>query len=350
MLAVLSLLSLLLLAEPAMAAPQAPTQLTVKPGTSLPAHLSGNPYTYVTVSWTQNDPTAAGSRVCIVRSAKPSMDQHVCMIEVDYDAPTTTSKRIKLVQGETYSFSVFSYDSSSPRHFSPPITATLHAARLTKTQSRPQVYIGESVAFTAQFIDGRTGSPIAHKTVKFWKNEWSGEGWKRIAALQTDGHGRAAVSTQPTHTTEYYWTFDGNDEQFSVLSEGFVQVNYRMGARLSSATAAPDQHVKIYGRVRPNRDHVHVWLSEYEPSGPCGPGMYRNGQEVKAKVQRLPDGHTAFGYIMSISDSTVGRHRFQTAIDATHHMGNGLSPEVTLTVGTGAGARALPSVLVRPAC
>jgi hypothetical protein len=336
----------------AQAAPPAPvTDVVVTPHLAPRQHVGGGSHLTAIVSWTNQDPTADGVSLCVEQSAQPNTDPNVgCDVSKNYPTPEHTSDAIELRQGKAYSFTLWSY--SNAEGFSSPVTATFHGTHSEANHLKTNFVYGDHVRFVATLTDTRTDAPLAHEPITLWRNWWpSDTGWHKVSGLTTNRDGVVSVDTQPRHREAYEWRFAGDDGELPSIEEIDLHLAYKITARLTESTAAADEQVLMYGIVRPAVEGKRVKLAEYQSPGSCPAGYYLTGQRVIAKRQRLPNGRTTFGYVMSVSRPTAGTHKFQADVEQDSRLDGHNSRSVALTVEGSAAYRTMArSVPALPAC
>lgn len=324
----------------AIAAPPAPVSgVTVTPGVNAYGEV------LATISWTQQDPSAQGARACAKQGVHPATSPDACDVLSDtYDS----FANLLLTRGRTYSFSVFAFtgDDASQREFaSPTTTQPWHGTRLTlRTVCGIPVY-DEPCRFETVLTDTFTDQHLAGAHVTLQQGPYEpNTSLQEYGADNTDTDGLAHVSVTMHKAHHYQWQYLGADRILATVSRDEpVRPELQVTAHLTSASARPGQNVKMYGVVRPAVTGLRVYLSEYV-SQPCA-GYGSAGQRVTPQWQRLPNGHRAFGYVFTISRSTLGKHTFRADANGNKGFNAGYSRPVTFTVGTTArgSSRAAPA-------
>ena len=338
--AVLASAASLITATPASAAPPSPTHLSVAQSMVAPQRQGNGVKYFARLSWTNPDPNAAGVRVCVVQSNRAVRNPDAgCDMSADYPAPADHSENFQLQEGKAYSFSAFSYSDDSPPQFSAPATTTLHGTAIDVNHAAKYQTYGDRVLLEATLTDTKTDAPLRRAPLTLWKNWWQGgQGWKKVTAVETDAKGFASVKVKPTRRSSYEWRYRGSASELASTREIYIYLDYRVTAHLTSSHAGLDQSVQIYGTVRPRTADKRVLLTEYTST--CN--AYRiTGQRVTAKRQRLPNGQTTFGYVMTISRSTGGTHKFEGYVKTDDRLNGGTSNSVSLYVGSGAANRGM---------
>lgn len=331
----------LLSAAPASAAPPAPVQ-----NVHITSTADRDGEVIATISWTP-PADADGARACAQQGVQPATDPTACDVYFDADTANTT---LDLVGGKTYTFSVFAYaGAGTAREFSAPATTRpWHGSKVRLTLCDFPTY-GVPCRIDAVLTDTRLDSRLQGARVELWRGvpELNPD-WRLFDADRTDGDGDAHVRVTPREEHYFQWRFQGVEGVLaSTSAKAKVTPRIRVTAHLTHSNASPGERVKIYGIVRPKLDALRIDLIEYQTT-PCRSWQF-TGQRVTAKRQRLPNGNTTFGYVMTISRSTLGTYRFEVATGSHRGFTYGMSDRVTLTIGSGArgSSRSAPGV---PAC
>ena len=324
-----------LFAVPAAASPPPPVaSIAVATSIQIPAHLYSGFRFNAVVSWTGEDPSAQGVRVCFVEGTHPTTDPSTCDVAEDVAAPASHSDPLSLVPERSYALSVFATTGSdTSEEFSTPRTTKLHAS----TQAGKKVFYrtyGDQWPLRANLTDKLTGAALTNQPVALWHAGPSTNGWHHVDTRRTNAAGVVEETVRPRVRGDYAWLYEGTNGELPSVHIVTIYLGYRLTARLTSTHAAPGQRVRLYGTVRPATDNKVVRLSEYTTS-PCN-GYVLTGQHVTAKRQQLPNGHTTFGYVMTIAASAIGTHKYQANTDTDRRLNGGTSPTATLTVGGGA--------------
>ena len=332
----------LITAVPASAAPPPPVQdVTVTSSSSDDVDI------FATISWSL-PPEADGGRACAKQGVHPAAEPTACDVYFDSSTPTAA---LRLTSGKTYTFSVFAYTGPpSAREFSEPVTTQpWHGSKLRFRYCSFPTY-GERCRFDAFLTDTRLDTRVQGAKIELWRGVPKfNPDWQLFATDRTDGDGNAHVPVALREEHYFQWRFQGVERILaSATSNERIRPRIRVTAHLTHSTAAVGEKVKLYGIVRPALDGLHVALVEYQTT-PCR-SWQSTGQRVKATRQRLPNGRTTFGYVMTISRSTPGTHRFEVTTDSADGLQYGISDRVALTVSSGAArgtSRSAPGV---PGC
>jgi hypothetical protein len=333
-------------AAPASAAPPAPVgALSVTPRTQLPPDRHGVSTVDIVVSWSSEPARADGVVVCIVQSIRPTKDANYCQRAEDVPARRMHSGHIPVHEGLAYSVSVFAYVADPGREYSKPRMATWHGSQLQGRHARYVTY-GDRVTARMTLVDTRSGAELTHQPVGLFVWSSRKSAWDKVKSLRTNAVGLAHFSREPHRDRTYAWRYKGTTGHLPATATTTLHVRYRVTAHLTKTHVAKGRSVRMFGVVRPQTSGVSVELLEYERS--CD-AYVATGQAVPAKRQRLPNGTTTFGYVMKISRSSSGRHRFEAHVDADDKLAAGTSASVTLRVGSGTRGTAR-SATASPAC
>lgn len=288
---------------------------------------------YANVSWSGQDQSATGVRVCVKIGATASTDPTNCDIQMDRVGQSSTYAQLK--PGTTYSFSVFAYsgDGTAREYSQAATTPAWHGSKIALT--RPECAAAKPCTLHAQLTDTYQHSAIAGQAVQLWTRPLNGSTeWQSGGSAVTDGNGVAAITmTFPTtRTQQIQWKFAGAEQLLgSDSNTTWFTPTFTVTAHLTKTHARPNEKVKLWGAVQPDEKNVMADLLTYDTR--CH-GFDGSGTVVSVKRQQLPNGHTTFGYVFVVSRSTPGTTRYEVLIDRQGWPGSKTSPEVTLTVGT----------------
>jgi len=313
-------------ALPAHAAPPPPVAgISLASKVDNPTHLNAGFTLHTVVSWSGEAANVDGVVACLVRGHTPSTDPSSCEIRADVPAPATHTSRLRLLERSAYAVSVFAYSDAADREYSSPVTSIWEGSALHGKRFFNVTY-GNSVTLRTTLSDRRTGDPLPNESLTLVFAKAGSNRWRNIGTFTTDATGTASMRLrQPREGGVYTWRYNGGPRYLGAFREINVLVGNRVTAHLTRSHAAPGESVRLYGIVRPTGQHVRVELSEYT-AAPCNAYLL-TGQKVTAKRQQLPSGRITFGYVMTISRSSPGQHKFEA------YSGGGSSPSVTLTVG-----------------
>ena len=342
MLAALAILGVLLVAAPASAAPPPPlASISVTPGIERPSNQFRPFNTDIVVSWTGEDASASGVRLCLVQGVKPSADPNSCSGGLeDVPAPAQHSDPLGITAGKAYSISAFAYTDGSTTEYSSPQTVTWNGSALKGDKTYHLTY-GVATTLRATLSDTTNQTPISGQSVRLM--QLRSDSWHLVTTDNTNAAGTAKLNFSPEAGGAYAVEYGGAAGHLAAVLPVSLRVAYRVTAHLSDRFVSPGQRVKVYGIVRPSTHGEKVTLAE-RVSATC-PG-YINGPKVAPKQQTLPNGHRAYGYVFTISRTSVGQHRLHVYTGNQGPLDAGYSPDVTLTVGGGTRA----STAMVPTC
>ena len=345
MLAAVSVLGVVVQAAPAHAAPPAAVEtVALSFGVHDPTTPDGAFTRYVVVSWTGEDPSAGGVRVCLTKGVHPSADPDACDLQEDVPAPTSHGSAMPLADS-SYAVSVFAYSGDQAHDYSSPHTVVADRTGVKGTSSF-KATAGKRVTLTIALSDAYAQSPLPGETVTLIHARHGSSTWHKIASARTRDSGKAATTLRPTERGRYAWIYAGKGGHLAAVHEVSGHVSYGLTMHLTAQQVASGEAFKIYGTVRPSVAGIRVWLFEHVTT-PCPSTVLL--AKVRAKRQLLPNGRTAFGYVRSLSRAAPGSHEFRTAVVEDDTAYGARTDFQTVTVGSAptAGARAMPSA---PAC
>jgi chitodextrinase len=273
----------------------------------------------VSLTWT-NPSDVAGTKV--VAATGQTAASSPTAGTVIYDGTGNQATHTGLVNGTTYSYSVFTYDTQG--NYSEAVSATATPAaptvqsRLEASASARVITAGDGVDITGQLFNSTTGAPIANESVTMTSRPTTSQGdlgWRAATVASTDANGRATFSLSPSENVQVKLTHSQ-----SVVSTATVTVQVRpdVTAVVPDTTIRLGQGVAITGRVTPSHAGQKAMLN-YN-----GSGVWRKIQSTTLAA----DGSFQFGTGPGFSGVHV--YRIAVPADATH--AGGMSQQITVRV------------------
>ena len=309
-------------AIPAAAAPPAPvTDVHVS------SDVDGDGQVFATISWTQQDPNAAGARVCGKEGTKAPTAAYGCNVEGESDQ---SSVRILLRSWTTYTFSVFAYSGEGQqREFSTAVTTRpWHGTVLAIRECSAPLY-GEPCRVETWLTDTHTHDRLKNTRVALYEGDaTSSPAWHEYDADRTNSNGVAHVPVTLRRAHHLQWRFAGSDGILAGASySDLVYPGFKVTGHLTSSSAHVGQKVKFFGTVHPvvARAVAHLYYEGHL-------GVYPTGVKTEVRKRRLPTGRTAYGYVLTVPTDSRGTTRYTVIVNGDPDLGSGISPERTLTV------------------
>jgi hypothetical protein len=283
----------------------------------------------VTLNWTapsNGGPTVDGYEI------QESTDGGSTWNYVDQvDAAPTSDTITHLVNGTTYEFEVQSQAGSYVSDWSDPSSAVTpiappDASALT-APGNAAVRYGDTVNFATKLTDTVTGNPIKNAAVDLLSRHGTSGSFGKVGAGTTNAQGKVTVSVKPKANGQYEWHYAGAAGHNAVNSPiATVHVAQVVTARLVKASVKKGSAATVWGTVRPPENGQQVKLQ-----------MKSSGHWVTEKAatihkQKLPNGSTAQGFVVSLTLHNKGTFVLRVTRAATGANTAGSSKPLTLHV------------------
>jgi hypothetical protein len=154
--------------------------------------------------------------------------------------------------------------------------------------------------------------------------------WANVRAVRTASNGYASYTVKPTRNTKYRWVFAATSTYAGVTSATTtVSVTQVVTVHATAKRLAhgPSAAVKLYGTVAPAVTGQRVVVQQYKSGR-----WVTTARAATTKRQRLPNGTTATGYVITVPEKAKGVFRYRIYRAPTSLNAAGYSATVTVTV------------------
>jgi hypothetical protein len=289
----------------------------------------------ITATWTL--PAGdAGAHVCYTVNVAGAGNESCSGDDIPAGSPQTkVFTGAQVAPGAPYAVTVFGYDSGTPRGFASPQIGGLNGTSVTIGKNA-KINAGKSTTVSGTLKDMTTaGTPaLANKSVELWKRASSTAAWTKAATVTTNASGVASSLQKPTANTQYEFRYQGVSASgggtgFGAAASAVEQVTVTQVVSVT-ATATKIAHgktVKFYGTVSPSKVGQFVNLQQKS-------GTKWKTLTIKAKIvrQKMPNGKTVVGYVLSLTPHTPGTFTYRIAGPRTSTNAQGFSAALTLKV------------------
>ena len=192
-----------LAAAPASAASLAPVgAVTVTPS------VGNDGTSYVEASWASEPADADGALVCLHRGINVIQTPSSCESQVAVEAPALRSGLITVHPAQNYQVEVFSYKSSSPITYGPPVAVLRHGVKVAMSSRCGTQTVGSTCRLTSTLTDVYTGRALANRKVQlFMSREKQPARWTLVTSRTTNSSGQAAATITLSKTHLYQWHY-----------------------------------------------------------------------------------------------------------------------------------------------
>jgi serine protease len=230
--------------------------------------------------------------------------------------------------GHVYRISAVAHDVAGNVSLLPPTphatTAVRDATSLTAGSAKTITYGGSLVVSTLA-KDVNTGAVLSRLPVVLYKRPSSTAAWTKVASLTTSTAGIASSTQAPKGYTQFQWRFAG-DASHAAVNSGVqvVSVAQTVSARATASSVVRGSTVKVYGTVAPTVTNQVVYLQQLSGS------TWRTVTSARLIRQRLPNGVTATGFVLTVKPSSAGTYRYRVYKPAVTGLLAGYSVTVTV--------------------
>ena len=280
-----------------------------------------------TVSW---QPPANGGAAISSYDVRYSSDGGTTWTSTGAVLSASPATVTGLVNGTSYLFDVAAINDVGASEYSAATSAVKpwrDASSLTQGASLTVNY-GVTVVEATVLHDKTTGATMAGYGVDLLSRTSTALPWKLVRTVSTSWTGGVKLAVRPPVRTMYMWRFNGVPNHAATTST--VQTVSVAQTVAASATATSIVHggvVKFYGTVAPNEANQYVYLQILV-------SRTWKTTAVKAKLvyQRLPNGHSAVGFVLALKTGTTGTYSYRVYRPATTVNSAGLSKVMSLRV------------------
>lgn len=281
----------------------------------------------VNITW-QQDPGAAGVRVCERPGTTPDTDPTACSAHVDVPSGGAAPQLPPVHKNQPYVFTLFAYDSGQ-QHFSSGVSKDLDGTTLAMT-GVGKIRYGAGLTLHTVLRNMSGPSALAGRTVALWAiGPQAGATWHQVASRTTDSTGAAKAHVTPKVNTTFQWRYHGRKDVLLATTSArkLVHVAYVVTATLTRSTVTKGAQFDLYGVVKPAESgafvHLQRWIN----------GTWTTlTTEVREKLQTLPNGRHVVGYLFTLKATTRGTFHLRVLRAGTAAHAAGRSPALTLVV------------------
>ena len=163
---------------------------------------------YVNVSWASEPSNADGALVCLHRGINVISRPDNCESQIAVDSPRLSSGLIAIHPAKNYVVEVFSYRTTSPITYGPPVSKLRHGIKVTITPSCGSQTVGSTCRITATVTDVFSGASLANRQVQLWTSSEKQPGpWTLVTTRTTGNNGQARATVTLSRTRVYQWHY-----------------------------------------------------------------------------------------------------------------------------------------------
>jgi len=242
---------------------------------------------------------------------------------------TTSSRTVTgLTNGTAYVFRVRAVDAAADAGpwstVSAAVTPVADASRLTGPASTTVAY-GHAVTLRGTLTDAVSHAALAGATVQLLSRTTGS--WHVATSAVTGAAGAVSFSRKPTGSTQYELRYAGTTTHRGVTSTAAtVHVHAVVHATAAPARVHHAHTLRVYGTLSPAGSGTTVKLQRLVH------GTWRTVASAKVKHQRLPNGHTATGYVLSYQPAVAGTLSLRVVQKATTTLTSGSSSTLRVKV------------------
>jgi 5-hydroxyisourate hydrolase-like protein (transthyretin family) len=175
--------------------------------------------------------------------------------------------------------------------------------------------------------DTTTNQPISGANVTLKRRAAANKPWTTVGTVMTSATGAASKSLALTANTQFEWTYASTATHKAATSPvKSVSVAQVVAIHSTKTTIAHGVAFKIWGTVNPPSSGQKVTLQHL-----VGTAWKNVGTATQTK-QKLPNGQTTVGYVLTVKESAKGTYKFRVEKAATATLAKGDSPIVTVKV------------------
>jgi hypothetical protein len=309
--------------------PDGPVTATV-PGAPSGVHATaGN--AAATVSWTA--PAVTGGAAITGYDVQFSANSGATWTpgSSTFHTSTATSHVVTgLTNAKPYLFRVAAINSVGTGGYSPnsaPVTPVADPSSLL-ISATSSVRYGSSVTVAAKLRDAKTNGVLAAQSVALYRRLSSTAPWTFVRNVTTSSTGAASTTYKPTTNEQWQWRYAGTSTHKSITSPvALTSVVQGVSARANHGSIRHGTSVSIYGTVVPSGSGQRVYLQQLVKT------TWRTlGTSATIKRQRLPNGTTTTGFVLTIKLNTRATDRFRVYKPATSTLRAGYSGSVSVKV------------------
>jgi hypothetical protein len=186
---------------------------------------------------------------------------------------------------------------------------------------------GAALSATTVLKDLTTGAAVSGATVQLYRRTSPAGAWALLATRTTSGTGAASAPVPTTANADYQWRFGGSStRQASSSAVQTVTARFVVNLSAKATTVVHGHSVTLYGTVKPVSLGQTVTLQRLVGT------TWTNTLTTKLKVQTLPNGVAAIGYVFTRAQPAAGTFRYRVVKAGAATLAAGTSAVVTVKV------------------
>jgi hypothetical protein len=168
---------------------------------------------------------------------------------------------------------------------------------------------GKTVTITGTIKDSTTNKAIANATVSLYAKPTGKTSYSKVKDVKSSSSGAlSAKSVKPTKTTTYEWRYAGTATHKSAVSKtDVITVSRTATIAASPKSIKKGKSTKLYGVVAPVAGGT---ATVQKKSG----SKWLSAGHATIKKEKLPNGKTAIGYIVSVKGTAKGKFTYRVSV------------------------------------
>jgi hypothetical protein len=301
------------------------------PDTTKPVVSSLAPADGATVSGTVSVTATATDNVAVASVAISVDGNPVATLT---SAPYTYSLDTTALADGSHTVSAVATDTSSNTS-----TAVTHTVTVRNTDTSAitiaataKVAAGKATRITGVLTDSSTSTPLGGVTVAlFARSNVTGSTFAQVGTTISTSTGSVTLSPKPSVNTVYEWRYLGSSgtpkHAAATSATKTVTVTQVVTAAFSPAKIKHGKSAKLYGTLLPTASGQSVVVQQL-----IGGKWKATKLKAKVKVQKLPNGKKANGYVIVVKEKKKGTYTFRASAAATKTVAAGVSGSAKLKV------------------
>jgi len=233
-----------------------------------------------------------------------------------------------LTNGSSYAFKVAAHNVAGDGAYSA-ASSTVHPVAdktsLTMSASGSLRY-GSSTKNSTVLKDATTGHPVNHGLVSLYGRTTPTGTWHLIGSVFTSSTGLASKAVTPTGRTYYQWRFAGNSTLAASTSPTrTITVSQVVTIAASPTRVKHGKTTRLYGTVAPSSSGQKVTIQRLVGRA------WKTIGTVTIRKQKLPNGKTVTGYVLTYKLAKKGSYSFRAVKAATATLLAGTSATVKVS-------------------
>jgi hypothetical protein len=281
-------------------------------------------------SLSQSEPVATGS------SSDLAVDDYLAETQVQTDPAYKDIYQVRLVTDDghqntlTYGVADILVDPANhtwSQVYPASAPPRAHASAFSIGKNTAITY-GKKVTLTGKLTDSVTHAGIGRAAVKLYSKPAGTKSFSLVKSLTTGSTGAVSFGAQPKVNTVYHWVYGGTSAHKAATSTNqAVSVAQAVTAAVRGGAAKRNVTFPVYGTVGPNETGKMVVLQQK-----VGSRWKNTTHQAKVRMQRLPDGRRALGYVITLKERKAGKYTFRATRASTSVNAAGVSNAAVKTV------------------